>query len=562
MYLKGEGVEQDYFKAYQTFLLAAENGYAHANYYIGNHYYYGLGFSQDYEKAFSYYQKASEAKDSYADYRIAKMYIKGEGVRSDILQAEKYLIKAKNNVTLASYDLAKLYENNPETFSKTDSEIYNLYKGALEGMLKQEQDVHDAFTEMRIASMYLNGNGTEINVPKAASLLEKAAQQGNPDAAYQLGYIYSSEKYNLTDIQKSNKHYVCALSGYEKSEKENVNATAEYRVGLIYLNGLGVDKNIEKAINWLEKSALNGNSSASYRLAVLYDKGIDVTQNTDKALYYYRLAVIKNHPYAHYKLGNIAFEKCQINNAIECFEQAAEKNISHAWYKLGQIYFNEEYGVLDTEKANVCYSKALQQYISDYEESPDDFTAYRIGQMYLNAQGTEQNIRESITWFEKSVQQGNHDAAYQLGYIYKIESYGVKNDELSNKYFSSALSYYLNEFSKNPTDGNLAMRIGSFYHYGLGVEHDIEKAIRWYKKSVELGNQKAQQKIDEAENTRQMSVMSVATTACHFGRILNTETIAAAKNRYVSDNKILHREKVQKIYAGQSVDDSAQSYDY
>ena len=562
MYLKGEGVEQDYFKSYQTFLLSAENGYAHSNYYIGNQYYYGLGFNQDFEEALTYYRKASEAKDSYADYRIAKMYLKGEGVNVDLQRAEDYLLKAAEKVTLANYDLAKLYEDNPEIFYKSENTIFSLYQEALNQMFEQEQNGHDVFTEMRIASMYLNGKGTEINISEAVNWLYKASQQGNPDAAYQLGYIYLSDKYNISDINKSNEYYAQALSGYEKAEEENSNATAEYRIGLIYLNALGVEQDVDKAINWFAKSTLNGNASAAYKLAVLYENGEVIPQDNEKAFLYYQISAELDNPYACYKLGNIYLEKGDIPQAIKNFEQAADKNISHAWYRLGQIYSDEQYGVLDTEKSNVCYSKALKQYISDYNDNPDSFTAYRIGQMYLEAKGTNQDISQTINWFEKSVQQGNTEAAYQLGYIYKSDVYGVRNDVLSNKYFSSALSDYLNEFKKNPYDTDLAMRIGTFYNYGLGVEHDINRAISWYKKAVELGNQKAQQKIDDAQQTRQMSVMSIATTACHLGQMLNTETMAAAKNRYTSDSKLLRKEKIQKIEAGQAISDSGQSYDY
>lgn len=562
MYLKGEGVEQDYFKSYQTFLLAAENGYAHSNYYIGNQYYYGLGFNQDYEKALIYYKKASEAKDSYADYRIAKMYLKGEEANADLQCAEEYLLRAADKVTLANYDLAKLYEDNSDVFNKSEDKIFSLYHKALEKMLEQEQDGHDVFTEMRIASMYLNGKGTDINISEAVNWLEKAAQQDNPDAAYQLGYIYSSEKYGLTDLDKSNEYYAKALTGYENAEEENSNTTAEYRIGLIYLNALGVGQDIDKALHWFEKSTLNGSASAAYKLAVLYDNGKEIPQDNEKAFLYYQISAELDNPYACYKLGNIYLEKDDISQAIHNLEQAADKNISHAWYRLGQIYSDEQLGMLDINKSNVCYSKALQQYIADYKESPDDFTAYRIGQMYLEARGTNFNISQTINWLDKSAQQGNPDAAYQLGYIYSRAKYGVRNDLFSNKYFASALSSYLDEFSKNPFDSNLAMRIGTFYNYGLGVEHDINKAIAWYKKAVELGNRKAQLKIDEAQQTRQMSVMSVATTACHLGRILNTETIAAAKNRYISDSKLLKKEKIQKIESGQSISDSGQSYDY
>ena len=709
MYLKGEGVEQDYFKSYQTFLLAAENGYTHANYYIGNQYYYGLGVNKDYEKAFSFYLTASEAKNSYADYRIAKMYLKGEGTNADIIKAEQYFLKAINRVPLANYDLAKLYDNNPDTFQKSDNDIYSLYQKALDKLLQQEQNGHDVFNEIRIADMYLNGKGTDINITEAVKWFEKAAEQGNPDASYQLGYIYVTEKYNILNINKSNKYYAAALNGYEKAEEKNSSATAEYRIGLIYLNGLGVDKNIDKAVHWLGKSTLNGNDSAAYKLAVLYDDGKEITQDTEKSLLYYQVSAELGNPYANYKLGNVSLEKndipqaidhfekaadknishawyrlgqiysdekydmlntekaqvcfskalqqyiadyqenpddftsyrigqmylkaqgtkqdisqsinwfeksvddgntyaayqlgkiyysgqdiqqdlqkseqyfkisvddnpyacyylgnialetSRIQNAIDHFEKAADKNISHAWYRLGQIYSDEKYDMLNTEKAQVCFSKALQQYIADYQENPDDFTSYRIGQMYLNAQGTKQDISQSITWFEKSATQGSPDAAYQLGYIYKTDKSGFKNDVLSNKYFSSALSAYQAEFAKNSSNDTLAMRIGTFYHYGLGVERDIDKAIDWYKKSAELGNQKARQKMDEVQNDRQISSMAIATTACHLGRMINTESMAAFKNRYVSDSKLLRKEKIKKIYAGHSVNDNEQNYDY
>lgn len=562
MYLKGEGVEQSYFKAYQTFLLSAENGYAHANYYIGNQYYYGLGFEQNYNEAYSSYAKASARNDSYADYRIAKMHLKGEGVTPNIVTAEKYLLKSSDKVVLANYDLAKLYEDNSEIFNKSETVIFSLYSKALKGLLKQEQDIHDTFTETRIASMYLNGKGTEVNIENGIYWLEKLAEQGNPDAAYQLGYIYSSENYSVTDINKSNEYYKTALDGYKKAEKENTNATAEYRIGLIYLNALGVEKDIEQALHWFEKSALNGNASAAYKLAVIYEKGIETPQNTEKSFLYYQISAELGNPFAYYILGNTALEKSDVYTAIKNYKQAAENNISHAWYKLGQIHSDKKYDVFNSEQAQSYYKSALEQYKADYKEENNDFTAYRIGKMYLNAQGTEQNAKQAVEWFEKSAEQGNPDAAYQLGYIYRSEEYGCKNDTLSNKYFASALSSYLDNFTKNPADADLAMRIGTFYNYGLGVEHNINKAIEWYKKSVELGNRKAQTKIDNAQQSQHLSIMSVATTACHLGRMINTETMAAVKNRYASDKKLLRKEKIQKIYAGQAVDDKGQSYDY
>ena len=722
MYLNGQGIEQDYNKAYYSFKLSATNGYSHSNYYIGNMYYYGLGFEQSFEKAAEYYYRAHENKDMYATYRLAKMSLKGEGVPVDLIKAEELLLECSDRVILANYDLARIYEENSNIFNVSAETIHKYYKAALEGLFKQEQDKHDPFTEMRIGSMYLNGKGTDINVENAISWFDKASLSGNPDAAYQLAYIYTSDKYNFNDIEKANEYYKKALEGYEKSENDNENSTAEYRLGSMYFRALGTEQDIERAISWFSKSMQNGNSEAAYRLAQIFSSEEYGFFDEEKANIFYKYAADAGHIYANYYLGNISLEKGNIPKAIEHFEKAAEGNISHAWYKLGQIYSNETSEFFNEAKAQECYNKALNQYISDYSNNPDDFTAYRIASMYMYGQGTEENLKEAVQWFEKSYELGNPDAAYQLGLIhsqnnteyfdnakaqayftfafnnylnleaeeqnpiieyrvakmfhnglgtdiniakaiewyekslangnnnaafelgkiysnetseffnivkaqecyanalkqyisdysnnpddftayriasmymygqgtvlnipeaiswfeksykfgnpdaayqlgniYHSDKYGFRNNNLAYQYYNFAFNSYMNEFNRNPADGNLAMRIGTMYHYGLGVERDIKKALSWYKKAVELGNLKAQEKIDNAQNDKSLSALSIASTACHLGRIINTETQAAAKQHYASDHKLKRDEKLHKIAAGHAVSDSEQGYDY
>lgn len=560
MYMNGQGIEQDYNKAYYSFKLSATNGHAHANYYIGNMYYYGLGVEQSFEKAMDYYYRAHENKDMYATYRLAKMYLKGEGVSVDYKKTEELLLKCSDRVILANYDLARIYKENPNSFDVSAETIQKYYKAALEGLL--EQDKHDPFTEMRIGSMYLNGKGTDINIESAISWFDKASLSGNPDAAYQLTYIYTSDKYNFNDTEKANEYYKIALEGYEKSENDNENSTAEYRLGSIYLKALGTEQNIGKAITWFIKSMQNGNSDAAYKLAQIFSSEEYGFFDEEKANIFYKYAADTGHAYANYYLAKQEFENNNINTAVEHFEKAAEGNISHAWYKLGQIYSNETSEFFNGAKAQACYANAIKQYISDYSNNPDDFTAYRIASMYIHGQGTPINIPEAISWFEKSYKFGNPDAAYQLGNIFHSDSYGFKNNNLAYQYYNFAFNSYMTEFNINPADGNLAMRIGTMYHYGLGVERDVEKALSWYRKAVELGNLKAQEKIDNAQNDKSLSALSIAQTACHLGRIINTETQAAAKQRYASDHKLKRDEKLHKIAAGHAVSDSGQGYDY
>ena len=562
LFLKGHGMEQDYYKAYCSFSLASTNGYNHADYYIGNMYYYGLGFEQSYENAIQYYEKSANKGDYYASHRLGRMYQQGEGVDINLKNSEMYYKHALKNVVTANYDLARLYELHTEIFNKTEENIYQLYKTALRGFEKQEEDMHDTFTEIRLGNMYLNGQGTEQDINKAVEWLNKAAEQNNPDALYQLGYIYSSEEYSIADTEKAFEYYARALENYIEAEKENENATAEYRIGRMYFNGMGIEENVSEAVKWLEKAALNHNATAAYQLYKIYSDGNLIEADFEKASAFLKMACLLENPYAQYTLGNIELENGNIERGIKLLNESADKEMSFACYKLGGIYSSDEYGLLDETASQEWYSKALNLFKSDYKDRPNDITSCRLGNMYLNGQGTEQDVNKAVEWLNKAAKQNNPDALYQLGYIYGSEEYSIADTELSQNYYQKSLAIYKTSFDETP-DGKAAYRIGTFYHYGLGVERSIDEAVSWYLKAVELGNIKAQEKLDRInDNKNQASLMVIATTAAHLGRMIDTETHAAFKQRYASDSKILRQEKIQKINLGQAIDDRAQSFDY
>ena len=70
MYANGQGVKQDYFKAFEWYQKAAEQGNADAQCFLGFMYQYGQGVKQDYFKAVEWYQKAAEQGNP-----IAQIYL-------------------------------------------------------------------------------------------------------------------------------------------------------------------------------------------------------------------------------------------------------------------------------------------------------------------------------------------------------------------------------------------------------------------------------------------------------------------------------------------------------
>lgn len=65
---------------------------------------------------------------------------------------------------------------------------------------------------------------------------------------------------------------------------------AQYKVGVVFARGLGVQINLVAAADWFEKSAQQGFAPAQYNLADAYLRGAGVEQNYELAVKFWRLA--------------------------------------------------------------------------------------------------------------------------------------------------------------------------------------------------------------------------------------------------------------------------------
>ena len=116
-YLQEAGTEQDYRKAMQLFLKAAEMGNKKAPRYAGLLYEQGLGVEQNAETAAFWYEKGVQAGDLTSGYYLGLLYRDGKGVPQDAEKAaalfsavEQSDNKSATGVVDAGYELAVLYE--------------------------------------------------------------------------------------------------------------------------------------------------------------------------------------------------------------------------------------------------------------------------------------------------------------------------------------------------------------------------------------------------------------------------------------------------------------------
>ena len=106
--------------------------------------------------------------------------------------------------------------------------------------------------------------------------------EGYLKANYQLGQIYLQGLGVQADETKAAKFYKLAA--------ENDYVRAQYRLGRLYHKGMGVDRDEKTAYDWFRKAAKQGYSKAQCATAIHLAKGLGVTKDYVQAYAWMLLA--------------------------------------------------------------------------------------------------------------------------------------------------------------------------------------------------------------------------------------------------------------------------------
>ncbi len=195
--------------------------------------------------------------------------------------------------------------------------------------------------------------------------------------------------------------------GIEESKKyseklvslaESGNAAAQFRLGQSYMLGIGIDKDINKAIIWISKAAQMHNHNALCHLGYYYENGMGVQKDEFQAYSFYKKAALKGHPDAASFLAN-----CYLNGigtvpdtlkARAWYEKCAENGDYVAQNNTGQLYYIAH----DYEKAIYWLTKASRKSKNASEQ---------LGYMYENGIGTDKDPQKAKEFYRKSYELGN-----------------------------------------------------------------------------------------------------------------------------------------------------------
>ena len=229
----------DYEVAFQGFRRAAEQGEADAQFILGYMYVRGEGVLQDYAEAAKWWHRAAEQGHVFAQVSLGKMFRDGDDVLQDYAEAVKWFRRAAEQGQVnAQLDLADMYSNG-HGVPQDEAEAARWYLRAAEQ--------GDASAQFTLGSRYLDGRGVPQDDAKAAWWFIRAAEQGNAPAQFNLGLIYHRGEGTVQDYTQAAKWYRYAA--------EQGLPYAQNNLGFMYETGKGVAQDLIQAHKWYNLAA-------------------------------------------------------------------------------------------------------------------------------------------------------------------------------------------------------------------------------------------------------------------------------------------------------------------
>lgn len=245
-----------------------------------------------------------------------------------------------------------------------------------------------------------------------------ATINGKPVRSYvDVAFKYQKNKaIVMKDIKYTRAEYDAYNNGgkdkaqFEKTKREAEDGYGVAKEKLIdmYLNGIGTQKDINKALDLMVELALKGAVDDQYKLLTHKTKLLSASNknvlcaklvktydaehskmdaNQDWAAFICELAATSGNVHAIYEMGQRKMEGKgvlkDIESAIKYFEQVANKGNQEAMLVLGEIYLNSLLGHFDEPKAIEWLTKAY--------ESGNRVAKEKLGYFYINGIHVKKN---------------------------------------------------------------------------------------------------------------------------------------------------------------------------
>lgn len=234
-----------------------------------------------------------------------------------------------------------------------------------------------------LAALYSAGVGTPKNIKKGISLYEELAKEGDLEIQLQLGSIYYYGLFGVEIDKEKGMELIenCAKNGYDLAQMTLANILYENLCGKDEKN----DSEIERVFYWLHEAGKNGNADADAMIGMIYADGIIVDFDYQKAINYYKNALEKGSqdaPACMAGLMRLYVPYSENYNRIRfsLFKEAVERGNINYRGTLGWCYlvgygtepnFKKSYELYKTINDRIIEGEKNNYYVNVFEQVKD-----------------------------------------------------------------------------------------------------------------------------------------------------------------------------------------------
>lgn len=315
--------------------------------------------------------RAAENGNMYAQMDMGRRYI---AVADEIGANIWYSMALSERINIAKQGdfeeqimLGYAYRDGTAGAEKSEDEYEYWHKIAFNDSMKAAEQ-GDAIAQCNLGKCFDMAYGINEDIEEAIYWFEKAAEQGNSNAMWQLKNIYEDETSEFYD--ENTEEYVLKYLEFHDENKANY-WEKKYDARL-------AEEAVEK-FHKLKEAAKQGDACKQSELGARYFNGSGVEKNTEN--------------------GDLWLKR-----AFSGFKKAAEQGDARAQIQVGQCYWYGKGVQKDRQIALIWYKRAAEQ--------GNNEAMMHISLCYK----TEENDSEYRHWLKKAAEQGNEYALAKIGF--------------------------------------------------------------------------------------------------------------------------------------------------
>lgn len=311
-----------------------------------------------------------------------------------------------------------------------------------------------------LARLIMDDNTIQDNVNLGLELLKKSAYNGNADALFELGELYSKgEKIEQEYTYAFGYYLMAALKGDKR---------AQHRLSFSYLNGRGTPQDFENGVKWLQRSANQGYVLAQKDLADLQSSDPRLANPADAYAWYSIIAA--------YNTDEIGNEAAKRRDAIAGRLKKGEALVSRQraareWRPIAPETSVPRQDLMTTPTPIIPGfndDETVQKRLEAGSMMMMDGSKYGITQSLITEAETTGNTESMGKIVEESVKNGNTSAFAYFGDLMQTR---FKNDAEAAKWYQKGAAI---------GDDYARYQLANLYCEGRGVEApNVVECYKW-----------------------------------------------------------------------------------